>query len=84
MIINRKKLDFFMENQIKALISYFLFTEKIKNVIKSSKKNRECYLIDENWMKNYTKFFLYEDIIQQINKITSNNSNYEGNVENIY
>ena len=84
MIINRKKLDFFMENQIKALISYFLFTEKIKNVIKSSKKNRECYLIDENWMKSYTKFFLYEDIIQQINKITSNNSNYEGNVENIY
>ena len=43
----------FLENQIKALISYCLFIEKLQQNIKSSKIiNSECYLIEENLMKN--------------------------------
>ena len=55
---NINKIDLnnkLLENQIKALISYYLFTEKLSQNIKSSKIiNSECYLIEENWMKNYT------------------------------
>ena len=72
-----------MENQINALISYYLFTEHLKQEINTSRINSECYLIDENWMKNYTKFFSYEEVIQQIINIL-NNSNNEKTVEKIY
>ena len=77
------KLDFFMENQIKALISYYLFTENLKQNINTSRIFNECYLIDESWMKNYANFFLYEEVIQQVINIL-NNSNNEKNVEKIF
>ena len=74
----------FLENQIKALISYYLFTEKLLQNIKSSKIiNSECYLIEENWMKNYTNILFYEEIKKQIINITKNEK-VENYIEKIY
>ena len=73
-------INLFLKNQIKALISYSLFIEKLQQNIKSSKIiNSECYLIEENWMKNYTKILFYEEIKQQIR-----NNNITENIEKIY
>ena len=83
LVISRIKLDSFMKNQIKALISFYLFSENLKQNIKVPRANTECYLIDENWMKNYTNFFLYDEVIQQIKNIL-NNPNNETIVEKIY
>ena len=76
MTINKIKLSFFKEYQIKALISYYFFNEELKHNIKSSEeihKNNilysECYLLDENWMNKYKELFLYDEMIQQIDNI---------------
>ena len=67
--INKIQLNLFIENQIKALISYYLFTEKLKqNINTSSKIISECYLVDNMWMEKYESLFLYDEIIQQILK----------------
>ena len=71
----------FLENQIKALISYYLFSEKLSQNIQSSKiLNLECYFIEENWMKKYTNFLFYEDIKTQI----KNGIIVEKEIEKIY
>ena len=84
---NINKIDLnnkFLENQIKALISYYLFTEKLSQNIKSSKIiNSECYLIEENWMKNYTNIIFYEELKKQIINIAKS-ENVENKIEKIY
>ena len=96
-IIQQIKLSDFLENQVKALISYYLFTENLKQKINSrgihsgneqntsisKTKELHCYLIDNNWMKYYTQFFLYEEIIKQIQIILKIIGN-EKTVEKIY
>ena len=72
-----------MENQIKALISYYLFTKKLKQNINSKEIIKsECYLIEEKWMKKYKDFLLYENLKQEItNALIKENENDK--VENI-
>ena len=73
--INQIQLNLYIENQIKALISYYLFTEKLKQNINTSPKIiYECYLVDSSWMEKYVHFFLYDEIIQQILKHAVNES----------
>ena len=66
--IDKIKLDEFTENQIKALISYHLFIKNLNKNIRrldinsNSKSELLCYLVDEKWMQNYFKFFLYNEI----------------------
>ena len=74
--------DKFLENQIKALISFYLFTGKLKQNIKSSEIIKsECYLIEENWMKKYKDSLLYGNLKQEI---TNDKINENDKVENIY
>ena len=71
-----------MESQIKALISYYSFTKKLKQNINSAEIIKsECYLIEENWMKKYKDFLLYGILKQEINNSLLN-ENYK--VENIF
>ena len=79
----KTKLHGFMENQIKALISYYLFIKDLKEEVKqtglnSNSKSTQCYLVDEKWMQNYLNIFLYKDI----ETILMNN--FEKNVDTIY
>ena len=60
-ILEGKKIKPFTEKQIKALISYYLYTYDLNNKIKKSKLSNsidssECYLINESWMNEYKKF----------------------------
>ena len=76
-----------MENHIKALISYYLFIENLKEEINqpgiiSNSKNTQCYLVEEKWMKNYFNVFLYDEVNEQMNKMLMDK--IEKNVENIY
>ena len=60
----------FLENQIKALISYYLFTEKLSQNIQSSKiLNSECYFIEENWMKKYTNFLFLKKLKHKLTMV---------------
>ena len=78
------KLNKFLENIIKALISYFLFSEELKQNLKSPKlKKYEGYLIDANWFKEYTQFIAFDEIRQWIQNIFKSNE-HEKNVEKIY
>ena len=70
-IINKVKLPYFCQNQIKALISFYFFNEDMKLKITTSdnisllneiNKNTGCYLVDASWMKSYQKIFLYDSI----------------------
>ena len=70
--INQIQLNLNMKSQIKALISYYLFTEDLKQKINEPGTNLECYLVDQNWMKKYTQHFSYNEIIQQITKYGKN------------
>ena len=79
---NKIIIDTFLESQIKALISYYSFTKKLKQNINSAEIIKsECYLIEENWMKKYKDFLLYGNLKQEINNSLLN-ENYK--VENIY
>ena len=79
---NKIIIDTFLESQIKALISYYLFNKKLKQNINSAEIIKsECYLIEENWMKKYKDFLLYGNLKQEINNSLLN-ENYK--VENIY
>ena len=82
-IKNKIKLNVFMENQIKALIAYYIFNENLKQNINTSRTTSECYLIDERWMKSYIRFFLGEEVIKETTNIL-NNPNTEKKVEKIY
>ena len=77
------KLSHFLESQIKTIITYYLFTENLKQHIYSSSLASECYLIDENWMNNFTKLMLYNEVIQQIKNILNIETDVR-NVEKIY
>ena len=78
------KLNKFLENIIKALISYFLFSEELKQNLKSPKlKKYEGYLIDANWFKEYTQFIAFDEIRQLVQNIFKSNE-HEKNVEKIY
>jgi len=86
--INKIKLPYFKEYQIKALIAFYYFNEDLKIKIKKSEDttktyitDSECYIIDENWMKNYKKIFLYDELVKQIDNILKKS---EGNINNGY
>ena len=83
---NKIKLDEFMENQIKALISYHLIIKNLKESKSNSNsqgiQSKHCCLIDENWMQNYLNFFLYEGAKEYFNNIFMDNIGK--NVEKIY
>ena len=73
-------INIFIQNQAKALILYYYFTQSFimdislsnGQLSKPSYKNGECYLIDETWTKLHKEYFSYEKIIQQIEKIQQN------------
>ena len=75
-------LNYFMQNQIKALILYHYFTEDIPNkVFLSNEKGSnaiynhgKCYLIDESWMNLYKTIFAYQELKKQIKNIPDKNS----------
>ena len=87
------KLSSFDEEQIKALIKYYFFITTIEKDVTygSSRKNNfnlyECCLINSNWMQNYRKFYLYDelvDIIEQIQKEIKQNIDKELTEENVF
>jgi len=54
---------------IKALITYYLFFENIKQKLKKKEyDNINCYLINYNWMNNFKEFYLYNELIEEIKK----------------
>ena len=70
------KLNYFFQNQIKALISYYYFIQDLKSNILFNRQETEavfaigkCYLVDETWSNLYKINFLYQELIRQIKKI---------------
>jgi hypothetical protein len=50
-------------------------------------KNKECFLVDNNWMESYKKIFSYEKLIHQILKILKESKEIEKDkdkIEKIY
>ena len=69
-----EKLDPFEERQIKALIKYYLFINKLKKYIgENATKNKiielDCYLINYNWMNKFKIFYMYDDLVESLNQI---------------
>ena len=70
-------LNYFMQNQIKALILYYFFTENIQNkfILSNGKQSSrayncgKCYLIDETWMNFHKIIFDYQELKKQIKNI---------------
>ena len=69
-------LNYFFQNQIKALISYYYYIEELKSNILFSKQQSQnvfsigkCHLIDETWMNLHKKTFLYQELIKIIEQI---------------
>ena len=66
-----------MQNQIKALILYYFFTEDIRNkfILSNRKQSNQiyncgkCYLIDETWMNLHKNIFDYQELKKQIKNI---------------
>jgi len=73
------KLEEFTKKQIKILILYYLFIEELKENIELSKTSYECYLIHKNYMKEYKNFYLYNELVQEIQKILLSNNNIRNN-----
>ena len=82
---NKIIIDKFLENQIKALIAYYLFNNQLKQNINSSEIIKsECYLIEENWMKKYKDILLDENLELELkNAITNENNKAEKIYEQI-
>ena len=78
------KLDKFIGNQIKALILYYFFFKELKQNINNKKniKSDEIFLINKNWMNIFKNFFLYTELVENIEKIL-NEINPEINNENL-
>ena len=68
------KLEEFTKEQIKILILYYLFIEELKKNIELSKTSYECYIIHKNYIKEYKDFYLYYELVQEIQKILSDNN----------
>ena len=70
-------LNYFMQNQIKALILYYYFIEDIRNkyILSDGKQSNQiyncgkCYLIDEKWMNFHKNIFDYQELKKQIKNI---------------
>ena len=69
-------LNYFMQNQIKALILYYYFIEDIRNkyILSNGKQSIQkicgkCYLIDEKWMNLHKNIFDYQELKKQIKNI---------------
>ena len=70
-------LNYFMQNQIKALILYYYFIEDIRNkyILSDGKQSNQiyncgkCYLIDETWMNFHKNIFDYQELKKQIKNI---------------
>ena len=80
-------LEEFTKNQIKILIEYYFFIEKLKENIKLSNTSYECYIITKNYMSEFQKFYLYNDLVQEIQKLLSDNNiknNYTNKKEIIF
>ena len=71
--LNRKiELSIFTQNQIKALILYYIFYLNLEQDVKNSKiniKSSECYLINETWMNEFKNFYLYKNLVNNIQNI---------------
>jgi len=80
------KLEEFTKNQIKILILYFLFIEELKENTELSRTSYECYLIQKNYMKEYKDFYLYNELVQEIQKLllVSNIKNNNTNKEKLF
>lgn len=39
----------------------------------------ECHLINENWLEQYKKFYLYNDLIKEIQSIIQSNNGIQNN-----
>ena len=75
---NNKIISQIIENEIKTLISYYLFVLQLEKNIEKSKTSNNiivsyCYLINEKWMNNYKDYYLYNELIEEIDKIGANN-----------
>ena len=80
--LNNKKINQFIENEIKILISYYLFVLQLEKDIERSKTSNDicvsnCYLINEKWMNNYKDYYLYNELIKEIDNIGTNNKSEE-------
>ena len=76
------KLEEFTKKQIKILILYYLFIEELKENIKLSKTSYECYLIHKNYIKEYKEFYLYNELVQEIQKILLSDNDIRNNNTN--
>ena len=74
------KLEEFTKEQIKILILYYLFIEELKANIELSKTSYECYLIHKNYMKEYKGFYLYHELVQEIQKLLLDNNIKNNNI----
>ena len=78
---NKKRIDPFIKNQIKILISYYLFVLQLENKIEKSKTNGikvyECYLINEKWLNNFKDYYLYSELVKEIENIGPNSKTEE-------
>ena len=75
---NNKIISKIIKNEIKTLISYYLFVLQLEKNIEKSKTSNNiivsyCYLINEKWMNNYKDYYLYNELIEEIDKIGANN-----------
>ena len=76
------KLNYFMQNQTKALILYYYFIEDIRNKVflTNGKQSNlifdcgKCYLIDETLINLHKNIFTYQKLTQLIKNIEGINS----------
>ena len=86
------KLNSFEEKQIKALIRYYFFNKDLReNINKSNSNNKQfnaydCYLINHIWMQNFKIFYLYDELVEIIEKILDekNNQNNDEQIKMIF
>jgi len=56
------------------LIEYYFFIEELKGNITLSNTSKECYIITKNYMSEFQKFYLYNDLVQEIQKLLLDNN----------
>ena len=76
---NNIELEKFTKEQIKILILYYFFIEELKNNNKQFQASDECYTIKKDYMREFQKFYLYNDLVQEIQRLLSDNNIKDNN-----
>ena len=74
--IKKEEINYeeFTKQQIKILIEYYFFIEKLKENITLGNTSYECYIITKNYMNEFQKFYLYNNLVQEIQKLLLDNN----------